>query len=76
MNLKKKQERRVKVIRNFKPQGKTVPFKGPESIDSDCLECFEYEYTKTNSGRNMELSRPQTSLLRYVHFQVCPILRK
>ncbi len=55
MEKKKNTTRKVKVIRNFKPQGKTLPFKGPEAIESTCLECFEYEYATTESGRNMEI---------------------
>ncbi|MGC8738921.1 MAG: preQ(1) synthase [Candidatus Hydrogenedens sp.] len=55
MKKKKDITGKVKVIRNFKPQGKTLPFKGPEAIESNCLECFEYEYKTTESGRNMEI---------------------
>ncbi|HOV33686.1 MAG TPA: preQ(1) synthase [Candidatus Hydrogenedens sp.] len=55
MNKEKKPQQRVKVTHDFKPQGKTLPFKGPESIDSNCLQCFEYEYPKTESGRTMEI---------------------
>lgn len=28
----------------FKALDRTVPFQGPEAIDSACLECFTYEY--------------------------------
>ncbi len=55
MKKKKNATRKVKVIRKFKPQDKSLPFKGPEAIQSDCLECFEYEYAHTESGRNMEI---------------------
>lgn len=39
----------------FKALDKTLPFKGPEAIDPDCLECFPYEYAGTEVGRNMEI---------------------
>ena len=31
----------------FKALDKTVPFCGPEAIDTACLECFVYEYADT-----------------------------
>lgn len=55
MGEKSFNERKVKVVKKFKPKGKVLPFKGIEGIDSGCLECFEYEYSHTLSGRNMEI---------------------
>ena len=40
----------------FKAEDKTLPFKGPEAIDSDCLECFEYEYAESESGADVEVT--------------------
>ena len=39
----------------FKAEDKTLPFKGPEAIESDCLECFAYEYAGTPHGSAMEI---------------------
>ncbi|HPO11822.1 MAG TPA: preQ(1) synthase [Candidatus Hydrogenedentes bacterium] len=39
----------------FQAQDKTIPFKGPEAIDSACLECFEYAYHNTPHGQAMEI---------------------
>lgn len=36
--------------------GKSIPFDGPEKIQSSCIECFEYEYSHTFSGRDMEIT--------------------
>ena len=33
-----------------------LPFKGPEAIESSCLECFDYEYADTPSGQSMEIT--------------------
>lgn len=38
----------------FTALDKTIPFKGPEAIDTGCLECFRYDYAATASGRNAE----------------------
>ena len=35
----------------FKALDRTVPFVGQEGIDTECLECFEYEYAD-HVGRN------------------------
>jgi 7-cyano-7-deazaguanine reductase len=40
----------------FRAQDKTLPFKGPEAIEPDLLECFPYEYAGTEVGRNMEIT--------------------
>jgi 7-cyano-7-deazaguanine reductase len=40
---------------SFQAHDKTLPFKGPEAIDSDCLECFEYEYADKPVGEPMEI---------------------
>lgn len=34
----------------FQARDKTIPFKGPEAIDSACLECFSYEYADAPHG--------------------------
>ena len=39
----------------FSPLDKTLPFQGPEAIDSMCLECFEYEYHDKPHGQAMEI---------------------
>lgn len=39
----------------FKARDKTLPFKGPEAIDADCLECFDYAYAGTPHGQGMEI---------------------
>ena len=39
----------------FKALDRTLPFKGPEAIDTDVLECFEYEYADKTSGKGMEI---------------------
>jgi 7-cyano-7-deazaguanine reductase len=39
----------------FQAHDKSLPFKGPEAIDPDCLECFEYEYADTPAGQAMEI---------------------
>lgn len=40
----------------FSALDKTVPFKGPEAIDSACLECFPYEYAGTPHGSAMTIT--------------------
>lgn len=39
----------------FAALSRTLPFKGPETIDAAVLECFAYEYADTPSGRNVEI---------------------
>ncbi len=39
----------------FKALDRSVPFKGPEAIDTAVLECFDYEYADTPSGANAEI---------------------
>lgn len=39
----------------FQAQDKTLPFKGPEAIDSGCLECFAYEYAGKPVGEKVEI---------------------
>lgn len=39
----------------FKAHDRTLPFEGPETIDASVLECFDYEYADTESGRNAEI---------------------
>ena len=40
---------------DFEAHDKTLPFKGPEAIDSDCLECFPYEYADAPTGDTLEI---------------------
>lgn len=35
--------------KQFKAHDRTVPFQGPEAIDTGVLECFDYEYAHTDS---------------------------
>jgi 7-cyano-7-deazaguanine reductase len=39
----------------FEAKDKTLPFKGPEAIEAEVLECFAYEYAETPSGQGMEI---------------------
>jgi 7-cyano-7-deazaguanine reductase len=39
----------------FRAEDKVLPFKGPEAIDSACLETFAYEYAGTPHGSAMEI---------------------
>jgi len=39
----------------FKAEDKMLPFKGPEAIESNLLECFRYEYADKPHGRAMEI---------------------
>ena len=39
----------------FKAQDKSLPFKGPEAIDADCLECFAYEYAENPPGGDIAI---------------------
>lgn len=52
---KKTTENKVKLVKKFKPQGKTLPFRGEDAIQSECLECFEYAYSQYASGQSMEI---------------------
>ncbi len=40
----------------FRALDKTLPFVGPEAIDTDCLECFEYEYADKAPGKDIEIT--------------------
>ena len=39
----------------FKALDKTLPFKGPEAIEPDVLECFPYEYAGKPIGNDLEI---------------------
>lgn len=39
----------------FKAMDKALPFKGPEAIEAELLECFDYEYYGTPEGAAMEI---------------------
>ena len=39
----------------FKAQDRSLPFKGPEAIDADCLECFAYEYAENPPGGDIAI---------------------
>lgn len=50
-------EKPVATVRNqFQALDKTLPFKGPESIDAACLECFEYEYAEKPVAERVEIT--------------------
>lgn len=38
------------IKKEFGAEDKKLPFKGPEAIDTKCLECFEYEYADQPMG--------------------------
>jgi len=40
----------------FQAHDRTLPFSGPEAIDSTVLECFDYEYADKPAGRGMEIT--------------------
>ncbi|HPK00618.1 MAG TPA: preQ(1) synthase, partial [Candidatus Hydrogenedentes bacterium] len=39
----------------FKALDKTLPFKGPEAIESGLLECFPYEFAGKPIGNSLEI---------------------
>jgi 7-cyano-7-deazaguanine reductase len=39
----------------FEALDRTVPFNGPEAIDTDVLECFAYEYAGKPTGEGLEI---------------------
>ncbi len=39
----------------FDAHDKSIPFEGPEVIDTDCLECFEYEYADNPPGSDISV---------------------
>lgn len=39
----------------FRAEDKSLPFKGPEAIEPDLLECFPYEYGDKPYGQAMEI---------------------
>ena len=39
----------------FKALDKTLPFKGPEAIEPDLLECFPYEYAGKPVGQDIDI---------------------
>lgn len=40
----------------FKALDRTLPFKGPEAIETDLLECFDFEYADTGIGKTTEIT--------------------
>lgn len=44
-----------KAPERFEAHDKTLPFTGPEAIDSACLECFDYEYADKGVGEDVEI---------------------
>lgn len=40
----------------FAAHDKSLPFQGPEAIDTACLECFPYEYAGTPHGSAMAIT--------------------
>lgn len=51
----------------FKALDKTLPFKGPEAIESGLLECFPYEYAGKPIGNSLEIVTETTEFT-----SVCP----
>ncbi len=39
----------------FQALDKTLPFKGAEAIEAECLECFDYEYADKPVGEGIEI---------------------
>lgn len=39
----------------FKALDRTVPFDGPETVDTGVLECFDYEYADSLIGQSAEI---------------------
>lgn len=39
----------------FKALDKSLPFKGPEAVEPELLECFDYEYADKPHGQAMEI---------------------
>ena len=39
----------------FKALDKSVPFCGPEAIDTECLECFAYEYAEKPVAKQVDI---------------------
>lgn len=48
-------ESNVPPRQQFKAEDKTLPFKGPDAIEADILECFDYEYAGKPVGKDMEI---------------------
>ena len=46
---------KTKAQEQFEAHDRTLPFDGPEVIDKEVLECFDYEYADKPIGRNMEI---------------------
>ncbi len=51
----------------FQARDKTLPFKGPEAIQPELLECFPYEYAGKPIGNNLEIATETTEFT-----SVCP----
>lgn len=49
------EEPKTHVRDQFQALDKMIPFKGPEAIDSGCLECFDYEYAERPIGDPLEI---------------------
>ena len=41
---------------SFKALDRSLPFKGPEAIDTEVLECFAYDYADKPVGEPMEIA--------------------
>ena len=39
----------------FKAHDRTLPFKGPDAIDTEVLECFDYEYADQPVGEPLDI---------------------
>lgn len=49
-------KKKVPLKDSFQAEDKVLPFKGPEGIDTACLECFAYEYADKPVGKAMEIT--------------------
>ena len=47
--------KKPKATDHFQAHDRTLPFDGPDAIDSDCLECFDYEYADQPIGATVEI---------------------
>ena len=48
-------DNKIQPHEQFKALDRTVPFKGPEAVDTAVLERFDFEYADTPSGANAEI---------------------
>ncbi len=49
------EDKKPTVRDRFEAHDKSISFEGPEVIDADCLECFEYEYADNPPGSDINV---------------------